>query len=171
MATTNALLQIFESLSWRMLKDKNLFNQDFKTGLVWSISSGHRESGPRAFSDFNRWRALANFSKKKYEEIHLSGGVGILQSWDISLTTTLADSRFVILYIPFLTNCETVELALMEQRWRVCLLLPIMLLIIFHASQLECVKLMLLTASDQRSFRFSSTWESKAERAELDASH
>ena len=75
MADTNALLQILGSLIWRMQENRNLFNQDFKAEPACSISSGHKEPGPRAFPDFNSWRAFANSSRDKSPEIHLSGGV------------------------------------------------------------------------------------------------
>ena len=119
MPTINALPQSFGSLSWRMQQDRSLFNKDFKTEPAWSISSGHRASELGAFPDFNSWRALANSFGEKSLEIHLWGGVEIFYNWDTSLTTSLADSRLVILYIPFLTNYEAIELAVMEQRRRV----------------------------------------------------
>ena len=50
-----------------------------------------------------------------------------------------------------------------------CLVLPVKLLIIFHASQPEGVKSMLLTASDQPPFCFSSRWDNKPEATELKA--
>ena len=53
MATINALLQILGSLSYRMQKDRNLFNQDFRAAPARSISYGHIELGPGAFTDFN----------------------------------------------------------------------------------------------------------------------
>ena len=81
-----------------------MFNQDFKAEPAWSISSGHRASRPEAFLDFNSWKALANSSGKKSPEIHLLGGVGILQSCDSSLTTSLSDSRFVVLYTYSILN-------------------------------------------------------------------
>ena len=62
MVSSNALLQVLGSLIWRMQEDRNLFNQYFKAEPAWSIGSGHRTSGPGAFSNFDSWRALANFS-------------------------------------------------------------------------------------------------------------
>ena len=99
-----------------MQEDRNLFNQDFKAEPAWSISCRHRESGPKAFPNFYRWITLANSTKEKFPEIHLSGGVGILQSWDISLTPSLADSRFVVLCVPFLTNSQAIKLVVIRQR-------------------------------------------------------
>ena len=52
-ATTNAFLQIFGSLSWRTQADRNLFNQDFKVEPAWSISFGHRASRLGTFPNFN----------------------------------------------------------------------------------------------------------------------
>ena len=155
-----------------MQKHRNLFNQNFKAELAWSISFGHRESRPGAFPDFNNWRALANCSGEKSPEIDLSGGVGILQSWDTSPMTSLADLRFVVLYTSFLTNCAAIDLAVTGQRRRASLVLPVKFYTknIFYASRLEYITLMLLTASDQQSFRFSSRWDSKSEAAELLAS-
>ena len=37
--------------------------------------------GPELFPDFNSLRALANFFGEKSPETHLSGSVGVLQSW------------------------------------------------------------------------------------------
>ena len=142
-----------------MQEDRSLFNQDFKAEPAWSISSGHRKSGSVAFPDFNSWRALVNSSGKKSPEIHLSGGVRIFQRWDTSLTTSLAQSRFVVLYVPFLMcifHCEGIELEAIRQRRCVCLALSVKLSILFHVSRLECVKLMLPTSSDKQSFCFSS---------------
>ena len=119
MATTNTLLQIFGSLSWRMHEDRNLFNQNFKAKSAWSISFGQRKSGSGAFPDFSSCGTLANSSGEQSLEIHLSGGIGILQSWNTSLMISLADSRFVVLYIPFLTNCEANEFAVIGQKRRV----------------------------------------------------
>ena len=65
MVTANALLQFFESLSWREQKDNKLFNQDLKEEPAWSISSRHRGSGPSVFPDFNGWEGLENFVQKK----------------------------------------------------------------------------------------------------------
>ena len=150
-----------------MPEDRNMFNQDLKAEPAWSISSGYKESGPGAFPDLNSSRALVNFFGEKSPKIHLSGGVKILQSWDTSLTISLADSQLIVLYTPFLTNCEAIELLVMEQRRRVCLVLPVKLLIIFHANPMECVKSIFFTASDQQFSRFSSRWDSKVEVAEL----
>ena len=77
----------------------------------YASGSDHIASGPGAFSYFNSWRALANSSGKKSSKVHLSGGVGILQNGYTSLTTSLADLLFVVLYIPFLINYEAIELA------------------------------------------------------------
>ena len=87
-----------------MKEDRNLLNQHFKAKPVWSISSEHG-----AFSDFNSWRTLANSSGEKSPKIHFSGVVGNLPSWDSSLTTSLADSRFEVLYNSFTTNCKAIE--------------------------------------------------------------
>ena len=78
-----------------------MFNQNFKAEPAWSISSGHRESGPGVFPDFKSWRALANFSQEKSPEKHFLGGVGFLQSWDTCLTTSLADSRSLFCMLQF----------------------------------------------------------------------
>ena len=82
-----------------MQEDRNLFRQDFEAEPTWSISSGHRESGPGVFTNFKSWRALENSSGEKSPEIHLSGSIGILQSWDASLPTSLTDSwLFCVFY-------------------------------------------------------------------------
>ena len=125
MATTLARLQIFGSLSRRMQEDRNLFNQDFRAAPAWSIRSGQIESGPGAFPDCSSWRALTNSSGVKSSETFLSVGVGILQSSDTSLDMSLADSRSFVLYFPFSTNCEAMELAEMGQTRRGCLDLPV----------------------------------------------
>ena len=54
--------------------------------------------------------------------------------------TSMVASRFVVLYISFLTNCEAIELAVMRQRWRVCLVLPVMLLIILYFKPFDSLK-------------------------------
>ena len=51
-ATTNALLQVLESLSWCVQKGRNLFDQDFRAISAWCIISGHIESGARSFPEF-----------------------------------------------------------------------------------------------------------------------
>ena len=130
-----------------MQKNRNLFNQDFKAEPAWSIRPGHRTLGSGAFPDFRSWRALANSMGEKSPEIHSLGGVWILQSWDTSLITNLADSRFVVLYI-LKTNCEAIEFAVIGERRRMSLVLPVKLLIIFYDSRLGWVKSMLLTASN-----------------------
>ena len=79
------------------------------------ISSEHIESGSGAFPGFSISRDLANSYGEKSPEIHLSAGVGILQSSDTSLSTSLVNSRSFVLYVPFLTSCEAIELAEMGQ--------------------------------------------------------
>ena len=74
--------------------------------------------------------------------------------------TSVSDLRFIVLYISILTNSKAIELAVMGQSRR----------LVYEASRLECVKLMLSTASNQRTFRFSLGWDSNAEAAELVAS-
>ena len=51
--------------------------------------------------------------------------------------------------IPFLPSCDAIEFAEMGQGWRVFLDLPVKLLMVFHASRLECVKSMVLTTANQ----------------------
>ena len=170
MATTKALLQIFGSLSLCMQEDRILLSQDFNAAEAWRISSEHIESGPGAFPCFSSWRALANSPGVKSPDILLSAGVGILHSSVTSLDTSRADSRSFVSYTPFLTNYEAIELAETGQGRGECLDLPVKLLMMFHASRLECVKSMVLTASDQRSLRFSSSAASRAVAAVLVAS-
>ena len=98
---------------------------------------------------------------------YLSSGVAILQSSDTSLSTSLVKSRSLVLYVPFLTSCEAIELAEMGQGQLDCLVLPVKLIIAFHASWLECVKSMALTASNQRFLCLLSSLASKAEAAVL----
>ena len=62
------------------------------------------------------------------------------------------------------------QLAEIGQGQREFLDLPVSLLMVFHASLLVCVKSMVLTVSDQRFLRFSSSRASKAEAAILVAS-
>ena len=115
MATTNALLHIFGIFSWRMQEERKLFSQDFRAASAWIISSGYMESGHGALPDFSIERDLANSSGEKSPQIHLSAGVGILQSLDTSLSTSLVNSRSLVLYVPFLTSCKAIELAEMVQ--------------------------------------------------------
>ena len=48
--------------------------------------------------------------------------------------TSLAGSRSVVLYTPFLTNFKAIDLEVMGQRRRVYLVLPVKFLIILKAS-------------------------------------
>ena len=148
-----------------MQEDRNLFSQVFRAAPAWSMSSGGMESGPGAFPVFSNWRALENSSGVKSSEILLPAGVGIFQSSETSLATSLAGSWSFVLYTPFFTSCEAIQLAEIGQGRREFLALPVSLLMVSHASLLECVKSMLLTASDQRSLRFSSSRASKADQA------
>ena len=170
MAITNALLPIFGIFSWRMLEERKLFVQDFRAAPAWIISFWHMESVHGALPGFSIWRDLANSFRKKSPEIHLWADAGILQSSDTSLSTSLVNARSFVLYVPLVTSCEATELAEMGQgRWD-CLVLPVRLLMAFHASRLECVKSMALTASDQRFLRLLSSLASKAEAAVLEPS-
>ncbi|CAK8678644.1 unnamed protein product [Clavelina lepadiformis] len=54
---------------WRMQQEKKSFNQDFRTGAAWRISSGHRWSRPGALPGFMCWRAATNSSVVKSPEI------------------------------------------------------------------------------------------------------
>ena len=54
----------------------------------------------------------------------------------------------------YICYCEGIELEAMRQRWFVCLVLSVKLSISFYVSRLECVKSMLPTSSDQKSFCF-----------------
>ena len=56
-----------------------------------------------------------------------------------------------------------------QGRSTISLNLPVRLLIVFQASRLECVKSMLLTASDQRSRRFLPSRACRVEAADVDA--
>ena len=96
-----------------MQEERKLFSQNFRAAPAWIISSGHMESGSRAWPGFGIRRDLANSFGEKSPEIHLSAGVGILQSSDIFLSTSLVNSRSFVLYVPFLTSCEAIELAKM----------------------------------------------------------
>jgi len=73
------------------------------------------ESGLGAFPGFICWRARANSSEANSPEIHLSLGVEILQMSDISLFTSLSDSWCLVLYVPFFTSCDVMELEVMGQ--------------------------------------------------------
>ena len=139
-----------------MQEERKLVNQDLRAAPAWSIISGQIESGPGAFPGFSSWKALVISSGVKSPEILLPVGVGVLQSSDTSLDTSLADSRSFVLKAPFFTSCEAIEFAEMGQGRVVCLDLPVKLFIVLHASRLECVKSMELTASDHRSLRLSS---------------
>lgn len=65
-------------------------------------------------------------------------------------TARLYRHLFCILY-PFFTNCKAMELAEIGQIRRDFLDLLLQLLIMCHAIRQECLKLMKLIASDQRS--------------------
>ena len=92
--------------------------------------------------------ALANSSGEKYPELHLSEGVKILQSSDPSCITSLADSRSLSNTPHFAPAAKQLN---HRSGARVMLVSrpPITLLIVFHASRLECLKSMKLTVSDQ----------------------
>ena len=127
MATTSALLQILEASisvcsSGTCLLGSRL---DFTAELAWIISSGRRESGLKAFPDFNSWKAVAKSYGENSLDIHLQDNIGFFQSWDTSLTANMADSLFIVLNIPFLTGFEAIELAVIGQRRRVCLVLTV----------------------------------------------
>ena len=95
----------------------------------------------------------------------LSVHCGILQRSDTSLATSRADSQSFVWNTLFLTSCDAIEFSEMGQgRW-VFLDLPVKLLMVFYASRLECMKLMVLTTSNQRSLCFLSIWESKSDAA------
>ena len=81
-----------------MQKDRNLINQDFRGALAWSITSGHIESQPKALPDYSSNRTPANSTREKSSKIHLSGGVGILQSLDTSCIMSLDESQSFVLY-------------------------------------------------------------------------
>ena len=53
-ATTSALLQTFEILSWRKQEERKSRSQDFKPGPAWIKSSEQIESGPGALPGF-KW--------------------------------------------------------------------------------------------------------------------
>ena len=110
------------------------------------------ESGPGAFPVVSNQRALENSSGVKPSEVGLilPAGVWIFQSSETSSATSLAGSWSFVLYTPFFTSCEAIQFAKIGHR-REFLDLPVILLMMFHASLLVCVKSMVLTASDQRS--------------------
>ena len=90
---------------------KEVFNQDFKVGAAWSISSGHRWSRPGALPGFRCWRAAANSSEVNSVEMLPASGVGTLQRSVISFRTDLSDSRSLVLCVPFFTSCEAMAFA------------------------------------------------------------
>ena len=139
-----------------MQEGRNLFSHFLRLSPAWSISSGHTELGSGASPDGRRRRALANFSGVKSRVILLSGGVGVLQSSDSSLFTSLAVARSLTLQIPFFTSCNAIKLAAMGQGRDGCLFLPVRLFNVSHASRVEWVKSIVLTASLHLSRRFSS---------------
>jgi len=113
MATIAALLNIFGSLRCWKQEDRILYSQDFKTLPAFKTCSLHMKLGPGAFPGFSYWRASANSSEVNSPEMHLSSGVGILQRSDTFLFTSLSDSRSLVLYVPFFTSCDTMELVVM----------------------------------------------------------
>ena len=81
-ATTSALLQILEILSWHKQEEKKSCNQEFKSPPAWSKGSEQMESGPGALPGFKCWRAAANSLCEKLSEILTASGVVALQSSD-----------------------------------------------------------------------------------------
>jgi len=71
-ATTGALLQAFDRLSWRMQEVRKSQNQDLRSDPAWSINSGKITSRPGDFPGFRRLRAAASSSGLKVPEILFS---------------------------------------------------------------------------------------------------
>jgi len=92
-------------------KIKNLYSQDFKALPAFKTCYGQMESRPEVFPGFSCWRARANSSEVNSQE--MPSRVGIFQRSDTSLITSLSDSRFLVLYVPFFTSCDAMELAVM----------------------------------------------------------
>jgi len=149
-ATFCALLQIFGILGWRMQEVRKSQNQDLIADPAWSINFGKMESNHGDFPGFRRLRAAASSFGLKGSEILWPSGVGIFHRPDSSLLTSLVDSRSPVLCAMFFTTCKVMEFAEMgywrEKRPE----LLVSLLMVLHALQLECEKLMELTASSHR---------------------
>ena len=83
-ATTSALLQTLEILSWRKQEKRKPRNQDFKAVPAWIVSSGQIESGPGAFPGLTCWRPAANSLDEKSPERFSGDGIKALQRSDTS---------------------------------------------------------------------------------------
>ena len=81
-ATTSALLQTFEILSWRKQEEKKPRNQNFKAGPAWIKSSKQIELGAGALRGFKWWRAAANSFGEKFPETFTAFGAVALQKSD-----------------------------------------------------------------------------------------
>jgi len=103
-ATTSALLQIFEILRWRMQELRKSQNQDLRADSAWSMNPGKMESNPGDFPGFRRLRAAARSSGLKGSEILWPSGVGIFHRSASSLLTSLVDLRFPVLCALFFTS-------------------------------------------------------------------
>jgi len=82
---------------------------------------------------------------------------------DSPLLTSLVNSRSPVLCAPFFTSCEAIEFSETGHRREERPDLPVSLLLVLHALQLECEKSMELTASSHRSYFFFPSRDSRDE--------
>jgi len=138
-------------------------NRDFESqpGVEYEL----REYGmqPGDFPGFRRLRATASSSGLKGSEILWPSDVVIFHRSDSSLLTNLVISRSPFLCAPFFRR--EMELAEMGHWRKKRPDLPVSLLMVLHALQLECDKSIDLTASSHRSCFFCPSRDSRDEAA------
>ena len=144
---------------------RNSQNQDLRADPAWSINSRKMASKPEDFPDLRSLRAAASSSALKGSEILWPSGAGIFHKPDSSFLTGLVDSLSPVQCAPFFTSCEAMELAETGHWRKERPDLPVSLLMVLHASRLECEKSMALTASSQRSCFFFSIRKSRDDAA------
>jgi len=154
--TVNALLQIFGILSWCKQEVRKWQNQELRADLAWSINSGSIESRPGDFLGFRYLKVAASCFGLKEPEILFPSGVQTSHRSDSSLLTSLVDLQLPVLCALIFMSCEAMEYADMQHRREQHPDLPVRLLMVLHALQLDCKKLMELTASSHCSCFFCS---------------
>ena len=90
-----------------MQKDRNLFNQDFKAELAWTVSSGHKESRSGAFLDFKQLEGIGNVFWRK-----ISRDTFVRWCWNPQVRTPFELQVWVNCALLFVcsifSNCEAI---------------------------------------------------------------